>query len=428
MSEQQVRVLIGLIGLHTQLGITLLTVGLFAVLRRPTWRRSYFTIWGQAFAALLVAITAIVIRYLGVLPIPSDVGPLGTESGRNLATVFVYQAAKLLYFFLLAAGAARYARGVDADRLRRWGGAVVLALAVVSFVVAPSVSALVAWQAPLAIACGLYSAWVLLRLPPARRSTGSRVTGAAFAGLSLLWVLYLLTRTGAAAAFGEGVAEAMLFITRFNSYFDILAQTILAFGMVVLHMEEARRETDDAHTQLAVANDELRRIALHDALTACMNRRAFVEGLGLEHAKGTFGTVVMLDMDNLKTVNDEHGHAAGDVLLAQFAQELRGKIRPLDRLYRWGGDEFLLVLPDAEVGGVRARLEALLAEAAPIALGDGRSVTPEVSFGAEPYGGGDDLEPAIARADAQMYAHKRERKGNRTPVPETPIPAGAAER
>jgi diguanylate cyclase (GGDEF)-like protein len=131
----------------------------------------------------------------------------------------------------------------------------------------------------------------------------------------------------------------------------------------------------------------------------------------------------MLDMDNLKTINDTYGHSAGDELLAYFARTIRGSVRPLDRLYRWGGDEFLLILPGAKPDGVALRFAQVVAAAAPIPLGPTRQlVRLEISIGAEGYAGGDELPAAIDAADAAMYHTKRIRKN--TPVRgSTAIPA-----
>src|ERR671929_1261361 len=103
--------------------------------------------------------------------------------------------------------------------------------------------------------------------------------------------------------------EIMLVVVNFNTYFDLLLNIALGFGMVVLLMEDAKREVDDAQSELRVAHDQLRRAALYDTLTDSLNRRAYEQGVGLEMARGTFGTVVIADLDNLKAVNDAFGHA-----------------------------------------------------------------------------------------------------------------------
>ena len=130
--------------------------------------------------------------------------------------------------------------------------------------------------------------------------------------------------------------------------------SLLGYAMVLVLMEDSKREFDDAQAELRVTHDQLRRAALYDSLTDSLNRRAFAEGVGLEMVRATFGTVVIADLDNLKLVNDRHGHMAGDQIIRRCADVLRATLRPYDKLYRWGGDEFLL---DRALGarGRRAR-------------------------------------------------------------------------
>ena len=85
--------------------------------------------------------------------------------------------------------------------------------------------------------------------------------------------------------------------------------------------------------------------------------------------RATFGTVVMADLDNLKRANDRYGHAVGDRLIRLCAEVLRATLRPYDKLYRWGGDEFLLVLPSAHASDVLARLQRNLDNADPVVAG-----------------------------------------------------------
>jgi diguanylate cyclase len=186
--------------------------------------------------------------------------------------------------------------------------------------------------------------------------------------------------------------------------------------MIVMLMEDAKREVDDAHAELAVAHDHLRRSALLDPLTGALNRRAFSEGVGLEAIRASAGTVIVLDMDDLKAVNDAHGHAAGDELLRSLVETMRSTMRPSDRLYRWGGDEFLLVLPSAAPEEVLPVIRARIAAATPVSVGvPAEQVRAQVSTGAAAYSGGEALESAIQRADVDMYREKGRRKSQGVP-------------
>jgi cyclic di-GMP phosphodiesterase Gmr len=118
----------------------------------------------------------------------------------------------------------------------------------------------------------------------------------------------------------------------------------------------------------------------------------------------------MLDMDDLKRVNDDHGHAAGDAALRYLVDVLRPMLRTSDKLYRWGGDEFLLVCPGADTRQVTRRIRRLLAGAAPLPIAAGGEFTLRVSVGSAHYRSGEDLPAAIDKADRAMYADKTVRK------------------
>jgi diguanylate cyclase (GGDEF)-like protein len=224
-----------------------------------------------------------------------------------------------------------------------------------------------------------------------------------FVIIAALWILYAV-----AFAF-EGVPAwrppdgPLYFLLQYNSFFDLLLQMLLGYGMVVLLLEDVGRENADARSQLALAHDRLRQLSLYDPVTGAMNRRAYEEGAALETLGARYGTALMLDMDNLKVVNDTRGHAAGDELLRRLVETVRRCVRPLDRVYRWGGDEFLLLFPAARPEEVVPRVREAIRAVAEL----------EVSLGAAAFSGTEDLPAAIERADRAMYEEKTRNRAGR---------------
>ena len=170
-------------------------------------------------------------------------------------------------------------------------------------------------------------------------------------------------------------------------------------------------------------NEELERISRSDALTGLPNRRDIDDHLAVMLAAGrrhgdTLG-VAMIDIDHFKRINDTHGHAAGDAVLQEVASRLRVAARQEDLVGRWGGEEFVVLLPRcdaAKVFDVSDRIRRTVA-ATPVGLPEGGSIDVTVSIGCTP-GLDDDV---VERADAALYTAKEEGR-NRTvalPVPET---------
>ncbi|MHB8247150.1 MAG: GGDEF domain-containing protein [Acidimicrobiales bacterium] len=154
------------------------------------------------------------------------------------------------------------------------------------------------------------------------------------------------------------------------------------------------------------ATDELQRAAFSDPLTGCANRRALERDLERELARCARAEldlcVVAIDVDGLKHFNDTQGHAAGDRILLQLVETLRGALRGLDGVYRVGGDEFIIVLPDTSSEGaevVMARLE--------------NAGAPSFSWGIATVGATGELDAAalLRAADAELYDRRRARRG-----------------
>jgi diguanylate cyclase (GGDEF)-like protein len=402
MTEDQIGALIAVNGLLSQLAGAILLVGLFTALLRSHPRpQPYFRQWTLGWVALVLALGGVAVQY--ALP---DV--MTTEPLARRAANLVYQSGKLLYVAYLLAGTLNFTRGDRSRVFMRWAIPGALAYALVSTVAAGSnLNAVMIFQMPLLVAPFLVCAWLLLRLSRSRTTLGSRTTGIVFVCVAVLWILYVV---GFAV---EGVQPwsrphgPLYFLLRYNSFFDLILQMLLGYGMVLLLLEDVSRESEDARYQLALAHDRLKQLSLYDALTGALNRRAYDEGAGLEALGGRFGTALMVDMDNLKTVNDTSGHAAGDELLRRLVETLRRGVRPLDRVYRWGGDEFLLLFPAAVPEDVVPRLRAAL-QAVPEL---------EVSVGAARFSGSEDLAAAIERADRAMYEEKAHNRASRAAVP-----------
>ncbi|MFL5577283.1 MAG: GGDEF domain-containing protein [Gemmatimonadaceae bacterium] len=415
MPTEQVNGLIQFIGLVSQLGGAMLLVTLFAVLRAHALHRDYFLAWGRAWLALAVALAATATRY-AILP-TFDARLLNADFDSVRPAYYLYQFAKLLYFTLLVLGTAAYVTGARSRRLMLGGVGAAAVYALSSVAGSTTLRNVVVWQIPVAVVSLVWCSHALLALPRSRRSVGNRVTGTLFGAIAAMWMLYLVAFNYETLAEGTLLRIALERVVRYNGYVDLLLQMLLGYGMVVMLMEDAKREVTDAHAELAVAHDRLRRVSLYDSLTGSLNRRAFDEGVGLESARHTFGSVVVLDTDNLKMVNDGFGHRVGDVMLQQIAAALRGALQPADRLYRWGGDEFLVVFPGTRAADAQARLEAALAACGPLrAEGVTSVIEILVSVGAADYGGGEELTAAIERADERMYDQKARRRIERSGV------------
>jgi diguanylate cyclase (GGDEF)-like protein len=164
---------------------------------------------------------------------------------------------------------------------------------------------------------------------------------------------------------------------------------------------------------LATQFEQMRYLADHDPLTQLPNRRAFMRELerGVAEAAEADAqlAVIVLDLDGLKELNDRHGHAAGDDCLVRVGRLLRTELRPGDRAFRIGGDEFAILLPRTTVQGaaeVTARLVEWLERSSRSSV-----LRVEASFGAAATGAGHDAPETLLRAaDEAMYRSKNRRK------------------
>ena len=180
--------------------------------------------------------------------------------------------------------------------------------------------------------------------------------------------------------------------------------------LVVLRNELEQRVQDRTRA-LEEANLRLAEMSRTDSLTGLLNRRAFLEAGERELHRAARGgqpcSVVMIDLDHFKHINDRHGHAGGDAMLKAAASSLRSVLRGEDLVARWGGEEFILLLPNTD--GHAALLVAEKARntlAATSHADDGTSASITGSFGVATHRGGRTLAAPIAAADQALYRAK----------------------
>ena len=190
----------------------------------------------------------------------------------------------------------------------------------------------------------------------------------------------------------------------------------------------AALRTKELADELRERNAELERLATTDHLTGLYNRR-FV-GRELErlilrarrHRQSV--SVAMLDIDHFKSINDEHGHAVGDAVLIEVAARIRRRLRGDDLVGRWGGEEFLLILPVTSPEGT-----AIVAESVRAAIGDEPLLLPTVgsldvtaSIGWATWEPGDASDDLLGRADLALYAAKAAGRNTVVPAALSPQP------
>ena len=179
--------------------------------------------------------------------------------------------------------------------------------------------------------------------------------------------------------------------------------------------EFGRRHSIDSTDEVSASSQRteenwaaLERLALTDAVTGLYNRRAGEEAIAREAARskraGSGLSLALLDLDNFKQVNDVHGHEAGDQVLAEVGRILRSSFRASDLAIRWGGDEFLVVLPDVPLRGATSFAERARMQVEALSFTGVGRVT--LSAGVVEVGRKEDALLALRRADANLYDAK----------------------
>jgi diguanylate cyclase (GGDEF)-like protein len=163
----------------------------------------------------------------------------------------------------------------------------------------------------------------------------------------------------------------------------------------------------------ALAYEQARQAALIDHLTGALNRAAMTNMLdreiGLAERNRHSFAVALLDVDHFKFINDSYGHGTGDVVLRNVVERIHDCMRETDSVFRYGGEEFVLLMPDADVFQalvVAERIRRAL-EAAPVTCAIEAAVAVRISAGVAAWGAGDSTETLLVKADQALYCAKR---------------------
>ena len=203
---------------------------------------------------------------------------------------------------------------------------------------------------------------------------------------------------------------------------DVLAEVISETRIIQVNAQRSRdelrasrRRVEEAErriNELQVELDKTSTLVRHDQLTGALNRRGLEEAFENEVARAQRRKspmcVALLDIDNFKKLNDSLGHDAGDAALVHLVTVIRETVRPQDTVARFGGEEFIILLPDAPIEDAKKALVRLQRELTKrIFLTDNEKVLITFSAGVTDLRVGDDQASVTKRADEAMYTAKK---------------------
>ncbi|MCX7515137.1 GGDEF domain-containing protein [Frateuria hangzhouensis] len=192
-------------------------------------------------------------------------------------------------------------------------------------------------------------------------------------------------------------------------YFATLVIVLPAAAGLAAQLSRLRSTLRAERSALATALADVQRLAAFDELTGLANRRHARDFLAIEQARASRAdapfSVVLIDLDHFKHINDTLGHDAGDKVLCAFAEAARPLLRSCDLMARWGGEEFLIVMPDTDATAAHAAALRLLDRVRMLAPVTDRPMT--FSAGVAQWRTGESFTATVTRADDGMYTAKR---------------------
>ncbi|HKP87497.1 MAG TPA: GGDEF domain-containing protein [Blastocatellia bacterium] len=389
---------LSIIGLTIQCaGILLVTILSFFMTR--SFRRAFLDYWTVAWIALSVALLSLSVAFrlphLGKLYYP------------------IYFFGEYAFGYLFVAGCRNYASD---ERLTRRQLYLLIPASAVAVAMPHLSNDFSVLFIPHALILAALFAWSFRALRAARprnhKSPGLRLVSVALVLLTLDFLHYVpivayVRVTGTALPIGY---------LQYTSVYDLIVETLLGFGTLMMVMDHARHEVEASNLELIAARDKLEYLARIDPLTEALNRHTFYSLMEKKptQAANQPGCAVVLDIDNLKPINDSFGHAAGDAAIREVARAVRSVIRADDLLFRWGGDEFLILFFNMPESGAQCRVAEIEVALARAELPGATAPTPViVSYGLAAFGSVAEIEQTIEKADGEMYARKQARKSEK---------------
>lgn len=364
------------------LSITLLFLMLYRVLLR-----GYFLRWAQAWLAMLLALLSLHLVF-------------SVDALRFLEPL--YFAGEYVFAVLLWLGFATFPEHKVSRR--RYVYCTLPVIAVWSIVLSYSSDSFgdrFTLHA-LALTVALVPAWIALwrlHIP----SSHAWVKLAAVTSLSLLMLNFILCASPLfSSEWARGIIHDCYYA--YQSIFDLMFEVLLAFSLLVIAAVNMKGELERANEILQGERDSMSMLANLDALTGCLNRHALDELQN--HLRNRSGVVAMIDINNLKPINDTHGHHVGDEAICRVAQTIKAHMRSQDYFFRYGGDEFVIVSFDMQDTDAEQRLRDIQRSLTTLPLTDRLPCALSISWGIQHFGDGKSFNKAISAADRLMYQQK----------------------
>lgn len=271
-------------------------------------------------------------------------------------------------------------------------------------VVSTVLAVLYAWRTGDTVKPGIYLAIIF--------SVGSTLIAINLGVNGLFWIYPLILFNFFMVSPGKALLATLLVLVSlvaygqhnpgavFESDYQMVSFLVTSMMASVLSFVFAYRTTSQ--------RDQLQQLAIHDPLTGARNRRAMNEELKIaasSHRRhGNSYGVLTMDLDHFKRVNDNYGHQAGDQVLVDFVELIKNSSRKEDRLFRFGGEEFLLLLPNTDRVGLLAAAQQLQQQVAHNLRSPGGAVT--MSVGGAILRRDEHWEDMLERADQRLYRAK----------------------